>query len=191
MTLRALSVQEQKFVEEYVVDLDAQRAAIAAGYSAQTARTWPYFWVAGPDAGPRPKPHVYHAVQERLRARTARTEITQDRVLRELAKIGFSDLRKVARWRNVPAEVIGEGDSATIIPAHLEVDLFDSDTLDEDSAGAIQEISVVRGVPKLKLYDKNVALDKIARHLGMLVDKSEVNADIRVKIEGGLPDEDE
>lgn len=65
-------------------DLNATQAAIRAGYSAKTAG----------QIGERllKKVEAQALLSERMKAREKRTEITQDRVLQELAKIGFSDI---------------------------------------------------------------------------------------------------
>jgi phage terminase small subunit len=80
----ALTPKQQRFVEEYLLDLNATQAAIRAGYSAQTARQ------AG--AENLSKPVVALAITEAKAARSARTAITADRVLEELAVIGFSNV---------------------------------------------------------------------------------------------------
>lgn len=85
----ALTPKQKRFVDEYLIDLNATQAAIRAGYSKRTAE-----WIGPQLLG---KTHVSEAVTERMRARELRTEITQDRVLQELAKIAFSDIRRAIK----------------------------------------------------------------------------------------------
>ena len=90
--------------------------------------------------------------------------VTIDRVLEEYAKLAFFDARKlfddngavlpVSQWPDDAAAAIGGLDVA-------EIGLGDGDAL-----------GVVK---KLKLIDKRGALDSLARHLGMFVDKQEVS----------------
>jgi len=86
----ALTDKQQRFVKEYLVDLNATQAAIRAGYSQKTAGS------IGEEN--LRKPEIAAAIQEAMEARSRRTEITADRVLQELAKIGFADIRKAVKW---------------------------------------------------------------------------------------------
>ncbi len=80
---RKLSAKHRKFVDEYLVDLNATQAAIRAGYAAKNAD------VNGPrllgNAG------IAQAVAKGREKATERAEITQDRVLAELGALAFSD----------------------------------------------------------------------------------------------------
>lgn len=71
-----LTPKQQRFVDEYLVDLNATQAAIRAGYSANTARQIGQENLSKPD--------IAAAVQARSAARQARTEVTQDTVVQGL-----------------------------------------------------------------------------------------------------------
>src|SRR3546814_8117 len=103
----ALTDKQRRFVEEYLVDLNATQAAIRAGYSKKTA--------ASIGEENLRKPDIAKAIQEAQAARSKRTEITQDQVLKELAKIGFADIRKAIRWggTEVQAGVDDKGNPTT------------------------------------------------------------------------------
>lgn len=76
----ALTNKQKRFVEEYLIDMNATQAAKRAGYkNAEIGRQL----IA--------KNNVSEALQAALQKRSSRTEITQDRVLKELAKVGFKD----------------------------------------------------------------------------------------------------
>ena len=77
-----LTAKQQRFVDEYLIDLNATQAAIRAGYSEKTA-----FSIGTENLR---KPLIQKAIQQRKQAREQRTEITQDRVIQELAAIGFA-----------------------------------------------------------------------------------------------------
>jgi phage terminase small subunit len=162
----ALTAKQQTFVEEYLVDLNATQAAIRAGYSAKTAE----------QQGPRllGNVEVQAAVQAAMAARSERTEITQDMVLRELAKIGFADIRRAVIWRANVTGMVQEDDGTERLAVTNEVQLVDSDKLDDQTAGAVAEVSqTAQGGLKIKLHDKQAALVNIGRHLGMFKDKVE------------------
>jgi phage terminase small subunit len=82
---RPISQREQRFCEEYVIDLHGKRAAIRAGYSPKSAKFIASELLA--------RPHVAAYLAQLVAERSARTRITADRVLAELAAIAFSDLR--------------------------------------------------------------------------------------------------
>lgn len=74
-----LTPKQQRFVEEYLVDLNATQAAIRTGYSEHTAEV----------QGSRllSKAKVREAVDAALKTRSERTELTQDWVLAELRNV--------------------------------------------------------------------------------------------------------
>jgi phage terminase small subunit len=165
----SLTPKQQRFVEEYLIDLNATQAAIRAGYSSKTAMEQGYQLLR--------KTSVAGAIAEAQAELARRTEITQEKVLAELAKIGFADMRKLLRWTgNLPKmdETTAEQTGEVEISVANFVQLFDSDQLDDDIAAAISEISQTKdGALKVKLHDKQAALVAIGRHLGMFKDKIE------------------
>lgn len=168
MTNNKLTPRQARFVEEYLVDLNATQAAIRAGYSKKTAQ----------EQGSRLLSNVIvaAAIEAAKGERSKRTEITQDMVLRELAKIGFSDIRKVIKWgeTTVRADVDDEGKEVER-PYH-GIALIDSSEIDDDTAAAIAEVSEGRDGLKVKLHDKKGALVDIGRHLGMFNDKLDLTS---------------
>ena len=150
-----LTAKQARFVEEYLVDLNATQAAIRAGYSKRTASETGYENLN--------KPQISDAISKAKLARSERTEITQDMVLREFAKIGFSDIRKAVAWGSVPE--FGD-DGERVYP----VQLMASESMDDDTAAAVSEVSLTAQGVKIKMYDKKSALDSIAKHLGMFTD---------------------
>lgn len=144
----ALTAKQERFVEEYLIDLNATQAATRAGYSEKTAGKQGTQLLA--------KTGIAAAIAKAQARRSKRTDITQDRVLRELARIGFADIRKAVAWTSTG------------------VVLNPSDEVDDETAAAIVEVSEGRDGLKLKLADKLGALEKIGRHLGMFgADKGE------------------
>lgn len=78
----ALTPKQERFVAEYLVDLNATAAAIRAGYKEKTASQIGHNLLQ--------KPAIELAVQEAQAAREKRTKITGDQVVSELAKIAFA-----------------------------------------------------------------------------------------------------
>jgi len=150
-----LTPKQSRFVEEYLIDLNGKQAAVRAGYSAKSAEAQASRLLRNTA--------VQAALGEAMQARSQRTEVTADRVVAELAKLAFADMRDY--WPR-PGETI------------------DLHRLDEDRTAAVEEISISETVDRagvlhrrtrLKLHDKKGALDSLARHLGMFVDRHEVS----------------
>lgn len=83
-----LSPKQQRFVDEYLIDLNATQAAIRAGYSAKTANEQAARLLANVS--------IQQALQARMKAREARTEITQNKVLSDIEAIKLDAMQKVA-----------------------------------------------------------------------------------------------
>ncbi len=98
-----------------------------------------------------------------------RTQITADRVLKELGKLAFSNMENYAKWG----------------PGGVTLQL--SEDMDPDVAAAVAEVaetfSEKGGSIKFKLHDKRGALELIGKHFGMFTDK-------RAEEHGGEPAEE-
>lgn len=170
----ALTAKQQRFVDEYLIDLNATQAATRAGYSKKTANEQGSRLLANVS--------VSAAIHQRMNERSGRVEITQDMVLRELAKIGFSDIRKVVRWGETQVRMVDgeEGEAEDMVPYH-GLALIDSTEVDDATAAAIAEVSQGRDGLKVKLHDKKGALVDIGRHLGMFTAPGHAELDAELK----------
>lgn len=95
---KELSPRDRRLVDEYLIDLDAEQAALRAGFSASTARTKAFLWVS--KSKQNPKPHVAEAVVVAMQNREHRTNITQDKVLQrwwDMANVDVNDLVEYRR----------------------------------------------------------------------------------------------
>lgn len=169
-----LTPKQRAFVREYLIDLNATQAAIRAGYSGKTAG----------QIGEQnlKKLEISTAIEAAMKNRADRTDITADRVLKELAKIGFADIRKAIKWQGTlvtEEDNPDGGDTLTIKNVVTNnVQLVSSEEIDDETAAAISEISQnTNGGIKLKLHDKRAALVDIGKHLGMFTDKVQLSGD--------------
>lgn len=159
--MKALTPKQQRFVDEYLIDLNATQAYIRAGYSARGN-------VAEVNAARLLRnAQVQAAITEKMKNREKRTEITQDRVLQEYAKIAFFDPRKLFDENGQPKPISElDADTAAVI-AGLDVL--------EEFEGSGEDRHFVGYTKKYKIADKKGALDSVARHLGMFNDKLDLN----------------
>jgi len=159
MSKAGLTAKQARFVAEYLIDLNATQAAIRAGYSAKTA----------PAQASRllTNVNVAQAVAAAQQKRSIRTEITQDRVLQELSRIAFFDIRRLYTESGALKQPHELDDDAAAVLAGIDVV--------EMAGGLGVEGGNVGHVPmytkKAKIPDKVGALGLAMRHLGMLTDK--------------------
>jgi len=172
-----LTAKQRAFVREYLIDLNASQAALRAGYSEKSAH------VEGTRLLKNAK--VAAAVSAAMDLRAKRTEVTADRVLKELAKIGFSDIRKAVKWQTslITEEDNPDGGDVAVVKNIVtnNVQLVASEDIDDDTAAAIAEISQnAQGGLKIKLHDKRAALVDMGKHLGMFTEKVEHSGEVAV-----------
>ena len=160
--MTALAEKQATFVQEYLIDLNATQAAIRAGYSPGSAARYAVELLN--------KTHVAEAIKKAMQERNQRVEISQDRILEELARIAFGDLRDAVTWGK-------EG-----------VKLRESAELTEDQAAAISEVgeTVTKegGSTRIKRHDKVKAIELLMRHKGMLNDKLNLSGELNVSALG-------
>lgn len=160
MANQKLTLKQEAFALEYIIDLNATQAAIRAGYSKKTAK------VIGCEN--LTKPNIQAYIQKEMEDRGKRTKITADRVLEEFGRIAFFDIRKLYNERGqlIP---IAELDTDTALA------LSSFKTRREKQGQSDYDI-----IEEYKMNDKQRALDSIGRHLGMFIDKSEVKTQLEV-----------
>lgn len=156
-----LNNRQARFVAEYLVDLNATQAAIRAGYSERTA------YRTGADN--LKKPQIAEAIREAMEDREARTNVTADRVIRELAAIAFADPADYQRIRRGRLTLTG------------------TEEIPRDKRRAVQGYKRTRDGPEVVLADKLRALELLMKHLGLL-DKQEDpdSGSVKVVLEGEL-----
>jgi len=152
---RQPTAQQTRFVAEYLKCLDATQAARAADYSPKHA--------ASIGCNLLKLPHVAAAIRKAMDARAKRTEIAQDRVLKELARVAFSDVRATFDEAGHPRNPTELDDDTAAAVASVEVV--------ERRAVDAQGRSSIDYVHKIKLTEKPAALALLCRHLGLLNDK--------------------
>jgi phage terminase small subunit len=150
----ALTPKKRMFAQEYLLDLNATQAAVRAGYSERTAKSQGQRLLTDVD--------IQNLIQGSMQRRSERVEVTAERVLSEIAKVAFSDVRKIF------------DDSGALIRIS---------ELDDDAAACIagcEIVTVNRGegevdyIAKIKMADKLKALELAGKHLGLFRDGSTV-----------------
>ncbi len=169
----ALTPKQQRFCDEYLIDLNATQAAIRAGYSEKTA------YRTGADNLRKPQIEEYIAKRQKELSRS--TEITQERVIKELALIAFSNNADYAHVieKKMKAEVDGalvdvlDEDGKPVMYRTVEPVL--TEELTEEQKRALAVIKKGREGLEVKSCDKVKALELLGKHLGIFTDKIEAN----------------
>lgn len=158
---RKLTPKQRRFADEYLKDLNGKQAAIRAGYSPKTAEQQAARLLSYAEVG--------EYVAKRMKDRERRTEITQDRVLQEVARLAFLDIRKALQddGQLKPMSELDDDTAAAI--AGLEIL--------EEFSGSGRDRELVGYTKKIRLSDKKGALELLMRHLGMLNDKIRVGGE--------------
>ena len=112
-------------------------------------------------------------IQELTNELKDRNMITVEEILAEYKKIGKSDIKDYLEYRTEKAQVDTTDDGIPIYEYRQIVNTKPSKDVD---GTLISEVSIGRdGTFKFKLHDKLNALEKMGKHLGMFIDKSEIS----------------
>lgn len=169
----ALTDKQKRFCEEYLIDLNATQAAIRAGYSPKTAEQTASRLLRNVK--------VQEYIAKRQKELSRSTHITQERVIKELALIAFSNNADYARVvekkmqtevDGMLVDVLGE-DGKPIMYRTVEPVL--TDELTEEQKRALAVIKKGRDGLEVKSCDKVKALELLGKHLGIFTDKIEAN----------------
>jgi phage terminase small subunit len=155
---------QERFIDEYLVDLNATQAAIRAGYSPKTAD----------QQGSRLLKNVKIATEiaRRQAERRNRTEVTADRVIIELGRIALLDPR-MAFNHDGTMKPIHELDPALVATlASVETE--------EEVTDAPGKPTVVTRLRKVRFWNKVDALTTLCKHFGLLTDKLRVEGEVKI-----------
>lgn len=163
-----LTPKQQRFVEEYLIDLNATQAAIRAGYSEKTANEI--------GAENLAKPSIAKAIQDALKERSERVQIDADYVLKRLVEIDQMDVLDIM------------GDDGNVKP------LRDWPKIWRQYISNIETISVDDGegwLKKIKWPDKVKNLELLGKHIsvGAFKDKVEHSGKLEIESLSSLMDE--
>ncbi|KQT54647.1 hypothetical protein ASG43_03405 [Aureimonas sp. Leaf454] len=173
-----MTAKQDRFVLEYLVDLNATKAAIRAGYSEATASEQGYQLLQNTS--------VSAAIVAAQAARAERTEITADRVLRHWWSIATADPNELMQHRRINCRACWpevEPFDATRAPhpdcvecageGHSSVHVVDTRNIKGPARLLYAGVKTTKDGLEIKVRDQDKAMENVARHLGMFVDKLE------------------
>lgn len=158
-----MTPKQRRFVAEYLKDLNATEAAIRAGYSAKSARFHGSRLLADRN--------ISQHITEKTATHLAKVDIKAEDVLREYGRVAFIDMRTFFDAQNNLKAISELDDAQGAALASLEV--------------VIKNVAAGDGktdlVHKFKLWDKMKALESLAKHFGLLVDKVEHSGELVIQ----------
>jgi len=167
---RPLSTKQRRFVDEYLLDLNASAAARRAGYRDRSADQHGYFLTH--------RPNVAAAIEARRAVRRPRLRVSAVRVIAELARIAFADIGRIMDWSSEDVALKPPGE------------------ISPDDRAAIQEIAVVKRhdglATRVILHDKERALEALCRYLGLFrpgalaVEPPKYSAELRERLKAKI-----
>lgn len=155
----ALNERQTLFCEYYVANhFNATKAALLAGYSKDTAYQQGHALLKNPE--------IREKIQEAIDLAVSNLKVTQERIIREYARIAFGDTREIAEW------------------GWLGLNLKDSALLTEDQAAMVSKVKEKRGANgvsvEIEFHDKLNALEKLGKLMNMFVERTDITGVVTV-----------
>jgi phage terminase small subunit len=162
--VKTLTNKQKVFVNEYLKDLNATRAYKTAYKNIKSEET-----AATNGSKLLRNTKVAQEIQKRMDERAKRTEITQDKVLKEIARLAFTDITSIVSVKKFKIN-IGE---------YSKVVIKDFSELTEDQRACISGVKETKLGIEVSFCSKERALELLGRHLGMFNDKLQLSGEVK------------
>lgn len=154
-----LTAKQQRFVDEYLIDLNATQAAIRAGYSADTARA-----IGSENLT---KPDIAEAIAKRQQERSEKTQIDAAWVLTRLAEEATADIADIY------------GDDGQLLPVKEWPLIWRQGLVQGIETEELSVEGVTMGiVRKIKQSDRVKRIELIGRHVNVQAFKEQVEVTV-------------
>jgi phage terminase small subunit len=163
---KKLTLKQLKFVAEYLVDLNATKAAIRAGYSRRTASS------IGEEN--LRKPEIQKEIEKRMDDILEDRAVMTLRVIRELECIAFSDISHYVEFDNGEVRLKPLQD--------VDTRALENVVLDDNVVRKGDDIIKTYMKFRVKMHDKIKALELLARYLGLLNEKNDIPDEVKIKV---------
>ncbi len=162
-----LNPMQLRFAQEYMLDPSSgSKAALRAGYSPDSSRQAAVRLLADP--------RIKKIIQDEQNRVIETTGVTKDRILQELMKIAFADPSATITVDEDGEPVINPHGLSSAESAGLEVAINTTGSKDKK----VKSVSV----RTIKPADRISALEKLGKHLGIFVDRHQIEEAVRVVI---------
>jgi len=171
---KELDNRETQFVREYLIDLNPERAAVAAGYSKAVARTKSYQWVSN---GEHKKPHVIAAIQRGFTEKNKRQERSADEVINLLWKMMeyslddyFNVNKETGEITAKPFDELPEGASKLISGIKFKKRSIKQGDDEKPTFMGIHHL-------EYKMPNKDKMVELLMKHYGQLIERKQTGLD--------------
>lgn len=174
---------QKRFCDEYLIDLNATRAYKEAYPSCKedsTARTNASRLLTNAN--------IKGYIEQKQQEISERTQITQDKVINELAKIGFFNIKNIYNENGTLKQITKmEDEVSSVISSVKTLQRAGAMKIEVNPNGKDKDIPIEH-IPEqtieFKMNDKVKALELLGKHLGMFKEKIDLNANItNIKVE--------
>ena len=160
-----LTAKQQRFCDEYLIDLNATQAAIRAGYSKKTAAV-----IATENLR---KPNIAEYIEKRMAEKEAELIADQNEVMKYLTSVMRREMTE----------------SVVVTLSEEETKFV------EDEQGTMRKQTIKKEVPQIveipaRLSDSNKAAELLGKAHGLYTDRIEQEIDAEIKITIDYGDED-
>lgn len=172
MKKKEVNARYRKFACEYLIDFNATQAALRCGFSPKTAYSQGQRLLKNVD--------IQRLISEGMKKAELRSEIKQDDIIAELAKIAFSSASDYMRIKTEEVPVTVEdkdGKKRAVMQEKQFVQAIDSQNLMQHKKGAVAKIRETKYGIDIETYDKIKALELLGKHFGMFRDTDKENED--------------
>lgn len=158
--MRRLTDKQERFCQEYLVDLNATQTAIRAKYSEKTARQ-----IGQENLS---KPNIQERIAELMKDRSQRTKVTQDMVIQELALIGFSDIAELLEIEEGGLIIAKKFDEIPEGKTRVLKAIKEDRIIRETAKG---DEMVIHDKIRYETWDKIRALELLGKHLNIFTEE--------------------
>lgn len=160
---RPLTPKQQRFVAEYLVDLNATQAAIRSGYSAKTANR----------AGPALLSNlvIASAVAAGQSKQLAKAGKTAEDVKRRLEALAFAD---PSRWFDDAGNLV----NPKLLPEDVRITMASCEVIKKNAQAGDGMTDIVH---KIKTVDVLKPLEMLAKHFGLLIERQDITGSVAIR----------
>lgn len=171
---------QKRFCDEYLIDLNATRAYKVAYPNCKKDET-----ANAASSRMLRNVMVQNYISKKQKEREQRTEITQDRVIEELARIAFFNIKDIYNEKGQLKSINELDDSTARAISSIKVlQKAGAMKIEVNMNGKDNEVPISHideQTVEIKTNDKKGALELLGRHLGMFNDKIKVESETTIK----------
>lgn len=162
--------RDKLFIKHYGKCRDAKKAAILAGFSEKSAKV----------SGHRLLTKYNHEIQLEIQKQANRIDVEIDKIVQELALIGFSDIRNYIEFEDGGGIRIKSLDEMPEFATRAIESIQEDRVIKEDAKG---ETTIIHDKIKFKLHSKIKSLELLGKYKNMFIENIHLKGELQHKHE--------